>query len=147
MRHAVSEVLVPGDRRAFAQALWLPTSREAKYKAKGFGYVGANLYDAGYLLGSESIKRSGVKKGDRVGIVSRTRGEWSDADLAILCSGGITVVQNFQVLGVPLDQLKLPFREGGAAAGYHVFDAGLVQGPDHLFEFDDLCSRLAAGGR
>jgi long-chain acyl-CoA synthetase len=33
----------------------------------------------------------GVRKGDRVGIVSRTRSEWSDADLAVLCSGGITV--------------------------------------------------------
>ena len=33
----------------------------------------------------------GVRKGDRVGIVSRTRSEWSDADLAVLCAGGITV--------------------------------------------------------
>jgi len=33
----------------------------------------------------------GVRKGDRVGIVSRTRSEWSDADLAILCLGAVTV--------------------------------------------------------
>src|SRR5512133_3095752 len=33
----------------------------------------------------------GVRKGDRVGIASRTRSEWSDADLAVLCAGGITV--------------------------------------------------------
>ena len=33
----------------------------------------------------------GVRKGDRVGIVSRTRSEWSDADLAVLCSGAVTV--------------------------------------------------------
>ncbi|MCE5263957.1 MAG: long-chain fatty acid--CoA ligase [Deltaproteobacteria bacterium] len=33
----------------------------------------------------------GIRKGNRVGIVSRTRYEWSDADFAVLCSGGITV--------------------------------------------------------
>ncbi|MCX5819572.1 MAG: long-chain fatty acid--CoA ligase [Deltaproteobacteria bacterium] len=33
----------------------------------------------------------GVRKGDRVGIVSRTRSEWSDADLAVLSLGAITV--------------------------------------------------------
>jgi long-chain acyl-CoA synthetase len=33
----------------------------------------------------------GVRKGDRVGIVSQTRCEWSEADLAILTAGAITV--------------------------------------------------------
>ncbi|MHB8771601.1 MAG: AMP-dependent synthetase/ligase [Syntrophales bacterium] len=33
----------------------------------------------------------GIEKGDRVGIVSQTRGEWSDADLAILTVGAVTV--------------------------------------------------------
>ncbi|MEI7671913.1 MAG: long-chain fatty acid--CoA ligase, partial [Deltaproteobacteria bacterium] len=33
----------------------------------------------------------GISKGDRVGIVSKTRSEWSDADLAILFAGGVTV--------------------------------------------------------
>jgi long-chain acyl-CoA synthetase len=34
---------------------------------------------------------SGVRKGDRVGIVSRTRAEWSDADLAALSAGAVVV--------------------------------------------------------
>ena len=34
---------------------------------------------------------SGVRKGDRVGIVSRTRAEWSDADLAALTAGAVVV--------------------------------------------------------
>ena len=33
----------------------------------------------------------GFKKGDTVGIASRTRGEWSEADLTILTAGGVTV--------------------------------------------------------
>src|SRR4051812_38712814 len=33
----------------------------------------------------------GVKKGDRVGIVSQTRMEWSNADLAVQHVGGVTV--------------------------------------------------------
>ncbi len=33
----------------------------------------------------------GIEKGDRVGIVSQTRAEWSDADLAILTVGAVTV--------------------------------------------------------
>ena len=34
---------------------------------------------------------AGVSKGDRIGIVSRTRGEWSDADLAALTAGAVVV--------------------------------------------------------
>ncbi len=52
---------------------------EAKYAAGGFGYVGAILYDAGYALGQEAIKRSGVKAGDKAflwGLLSQAgRGE------------------------------------------------------------------------
>ncbi len=33
----------------------------------------------------------GFQKGDTVGIASRTRKEWSDADLAILAAGGVTI--------------------------------------------------------
>ncbi len=42
----------------------LPTA-QAKYAPSGFGYVGAVLYDAGFALGQEAIKRSGVKAGDK----------------------------------------------------------------------------------
>src|SRR5207244_11625265 len=36
---------------------------EGKYAAKGFGYVGQDLYGAGFALGSEALKRSGLKAG------------------------------------------------------------------------------------
>ena len=41
------------------------TEAQAKYATKGFGYVGAILYQAGYALGQEAVKRSGVKSGDK----------------------------------------------------------------------------------
>jgi len=57
--------------------LWTPTTwREA--------YDGLRCTTLGLVA-------CGIRKGDRVGIVSRTRSEWSDADLAVLCLGAITV--------------------------------------------------------
>ncbi|MCS7220647.1 MAG: substrate-binding domain-containing protein [Anaerolineae bacterium] len=51
---------------------------EAKYKDKGFGYVGQELYPTGYALGKEAVKRFGLKAGDRAmvwGLLSQpTRG-------------------------------------------------------------------------
>jgi simple sugar transport system substrate-binding protein len=43
----------------------LPDSQK-KYSAKGFGYVGAPNYSAGLALGSEAVKRAGLKAGDSV---------------------------------------------------------------------------------
>jgi simple sugar transport system substrate-binding protein len=43
----------------------LPDS-EKKYSAKGFGYVGAPNYSAGFALGAEAAKRAGLKAGDSV---------------------------------------------------------------------------------
>jgi len=38
---------------------------EAKYKSRGFGYVGAELYSAGHSLGAEAVRRFDLKEGDR----------------------------------------------------------------------------------
>ena len=38
---------------------------EAKYAAKGFGYVGQNLYNSGLLLGQSAVSQLHLKKGDR----------------------------------------------------------------------------------
>lgn len=52
---------------------------QAKYSANGFGYVGAQLYEAGRALGEEAVKRFNLKSGDRAmvwGLLSQpTRGE------------------------------------------------------------------------
>jgi simple sugar transport system substrate-binding protein len=51
---------------------------ETAYAAKGFGYVGQDLYGAGHALGAEAVKRFGLKAGDRAmvwGLLSQpTRG-------------------------------------------------------------------------
>ena len=36
-----------------------------KYNAKGFGYVGQNLYNSGVLLGTSAVSQLHLKKGDR----------------------------------------------------------------------------------
>jgi simple sugar transport system substrate-binding protein len=38
---------------------------EAKYRGEGFGYAGPALYEAGYRLGQEAIRRTGLGTGDR----------------------------------------------------------------------------------
>jgi simple sugar transport system substrate-binding protein len=68
---------------------------EARYKGVGFGYVGQELYESGYLLGSEAIKRSGLGAGDRAmvwGLLSQpTRGLRSKGVIDALEKGGMTV--------------------------------------------------------
>lgn len=72
----------------------LPKAEE-KYKTKGFGYVGAELYQAGWDLGSEAVKRFGLKAGDRAmvwGLLSQpTRGERTKGVKEALEKAGLTV--------------------------------------------------------
>ncbi len=69
---------------------------EAKYAPKGFGYVGAILYDAGKALGEEAVKRSGVKSGDKAflwGLLSQAgRGERTKGIKDALEAAGLTVI-------------------------------------------------------
>lgn len=68
---------------------------QAKYQAKGFGYVGATNYDAGHALGAEAVKRFGLKAGDRAmvwGLLSQpTRGERTKGVIDALKEAGMEV--------------------------------------------------------
>jgi len=68
---------------------------EAKYGAKGFGYVGAENYSAGHALGAEAVKRFALKKGDRTmvwGLLSQpARGERTKGVIDALKEAGLTV--------------------------------------------------------
>ena len=68
---------------------------EANYAANGFGYVGQDLYGAGYALGAEAVKRFGLKSGDRAmvwGLLSQpTRGQRTQGVIDALKEAGLTV--------------------------------------------------------
>ncbi len=68
---------------------------EAKHASKGFGYVGAELYDAGHSLGAEAVKRFGLKKGDRAmvwGLLSQpARGERTKGAVDAFKEAGLNV--------------------------------------------------------
>ena len=68
---------------------------EAKYASNGFGYVGAELYDAGYSLGAEAASRFGLGEGDRAmvwGLLAQAgRGERTKGVIDALEEAGLTV--------------------------------------------------------
>jgi len=68
---------------------------EAAYQPNGFGYVGAELYQAGFDLGTQAFKRSGLKAGDRAmvwGLKSQpTRGQRTQGVIDALTKAGMTV--------------------------------------------------------
>jgi long-chain acyl-CoA synthetase len=57
--------------------VWTPTTWREAY--------------AGLRLATMGLLDWGIRKGDRVGIVSKTRSEWSDADMAAITAGGVVV--------------------------------------------------------
>ena len=68
---------------------------EGKYFGGGFGYVGAELYSAGYSLGTEALARSGLGEGDLAmvwGLLSQPgRGERTRGVIDALEAAGLTV--------------------------------------------------------
>jgi simple sugar transport system substrate-binding protein len=101
----------------------LPTA-QAKYSSKGFGYAGAVLYDAGYALGQEAVKRSGVKAGDKAflwGLLSQAgRGERTKGVKDPLEAAGLTVI--YQEIDAATN--------ASAAAGVPVFTGMMSANPD-----------------
>lgn len=68
---------------------------EEKYKDKGFGYVGQELYPSGLMLAKGAIKRAGLKEGDRAmvwGLIAQeTRGLRSKGCVDALKEAGMKV--------------------------------------------------------
>jgi simple sugar transport system substrate-binding protein len=97
---------------------------QAKYSSGGFGYVGAILYDAGYALGQEAVKRSGVKAGDKAflwGLKAQAgRGERTKGVQDALEKAGLKVV--YQEIDDATNK--------SAAAGVPVFTGIMSANPD-----------------
>jgi simple sugar transport system substrate-binding protein len=68
---------------------------EDKYKDRGFGYVGQELYPSGVMLAKGAIKRAGLRRGDRAmvwGLLSQeTRGLRSKGCIDALEEAGMKV--------------------------------------------------------
>lgn len=77
-----------------SQNTQLPTL-EGAYAAQGFGYVGQNLYNSGYLLGTSAVKLYGLKSGQRAmvwGLLSQpTRGLRTKGAIDALKKAGMKV--------------------------------------------------------
>ena len=97
---------------------------QAKYASNGFGYVGAVLYQAGFALGEEAVKRSGAKAGDKAflwGLLAQAgRGERTKGVKDALEKAGMTVI--YQEIDDATNK--------SAAAGVPVFTGIFSANPD-----------------
>jgi simple sugar transport system substrate-binding protein len=99
-------------------------SLQAQYASKGYGYVGAILYDAGYALGKEAVKRSGLGAGDKAflwGLEAQAgRGERTKGVHVALNDAGLTVIYQ------EIDDAT----NADASAGVPVFTGIISANPD-----------------
>jgi simple sugar transport system substrate-binding protein len=97
---------------------------QAKYGSNGFGYAGAIQYSAGYALGQEAVKESGLKAGDQAflwGLMAQAgRGERTKGVKDALEEAGLTVVYQ------EIDDKT----NADAAAGVPVFTGIMSANPD-----------------
>jgi simple sugar transport system substrate-binding protein len=106
-----------------SQNTQLPTL-EAAYAAKGFGYVGQNLYNSGLLLGQSAVAQLHLKKGDRAmvwGLLSQpTRG--------LRTKGAIDALKK---AGLKVDYIEInSATNADPTAGVPVFTAYVTSHPD-----------------
>jgi simple sugar transport system substrate-binding protein len=126
---------------------------EGKYQGKGFGYVGAELYDAGWSLGKEAVTRYGLQAGDRAmvwGLLSQpTRGLRTQGVKEALEDSGL-VVDYLEIdsatnadpaAGVPTftgyvashpDVKMVVTDHGGLTATLETYLKGAGKGPDDI---------------
>jgi simple sugar transport system substrate-binding protein len=106
-----------------SQNTTLPTL-ESKYASNGFGYVGAELYSAGWALGKEAIARAGLGSGDQAfvwGLLGQAgRGERTKGVVEALEDAGLEVVYQ------EIDDAT----NADAAAGTPVFVGIMSANPD-----------------
>jgi simple sugar transport system substrate-binding protein len=97
---------------------------EGKYASNGFGYVGAELYSAGWALGKEAVSRAGLGEGDQAfvwGLLGQAgRGERTKGVVEALEDSGLEVIYQ------EIDNAT----NADAAAGTPVFVGIMSANPD-----------------
>ncbi len=106
-----------------SQNVTLPELEE-RYKSKGFGYVGQELYPSGYTLGKAAAERAGLDEGDKAlvwGLKSEpTRGERT--------RGAIDALEE---KGIEVDYIEISSEvDADASAGIPVITGYLQSNPD-----------------
>ncbi|MCF7875782.1 substrate-binding domain-containing protein [Candidatus Bipolaricaulota bacterium] len=106
-----------------SQNVTLPELEE-RYKAKGFGYVGQELYSSGYTLGKAAVKRAELEEGDKAlvwGLKSEpTRGKRT--------RGAIDALEE---RGIEVDYIEISSEvDADASAGIPVITGYLQSNPD-----------------
>jgi simple sugar transport system substrate-binding protein len=97
---------------------------EGRYKGEGFGYVGQELYESGYMLGQEAIKRSGLGSGDR----AMVWGLLSEPTRGLRTKG---VIDALEEAGVTVDYIEIDkATDADATAGTPVFTGYVTSNPD-----------------
>jgi len=97
---------------------------EAQYAGVGFGYVGADLYYAGYNLGREAVEVFGLGEGDRAmvwGLLSQpTRGKRTQG-----------AIDAFEEAGLVVDYIEIsPEVNADPPAGIPVISGYIAANPD-----------------
>jgi simple sugar transport system substrate-binding protein len=130
MGHPGTAAFAPLVDEAFAKGIIVTSqntslpSIEDKYKDRGFGYVGQELYASGVMVAKGAIKRAGLKPGDRAmvwGLIAQeTRG---------LRSKGC--VDTLKEAGMKVDYLEISDAiNAEAALGTPVFTGYVSKNPD-----------------
>ena len=102
MGHPGDEAYAPLVEEAEAQGIIVTSQNttlpelESQYASNGFGYVGAELYSAGWALGKEAVSRAGLSEGDQAfvwGLLGQAgRGERTRGVVEALEDSGLEVV-------------------------------------------------------
>lgn len=130
MGHPGDDAYAPLVKRARAKGIIVTSQNselpklEAKYKASGFGYVGASNYSAGLNLGEATVARAGLKKGDR----AMVWGLLSQPSRGLRTKGAIEALEK---AGVETDYIEISDTiNADASQGAPVFASYVASHPD-----------------
>ncbi len=97
---------------------------QARYGERGFGYVGQELYESGYMLGEAAVQRSGIQSGERALV-------WGLRRLPERGQRTIGAVDALEDAGVEVDYIEISEEvDADASAGIPVFVGYAEANPD-----------------